>query len=61
MSEQGRIKASAGPGAVSKCGPLTDIYNQLTGYHQLLFGAFWLHPAVTLPRLYLQWHYERHL
>jgi len=41
-------------------GPL-QIYDQLTGYHQLLFDAFWLHPAVTLPRPYLQWHYERRL
>ena len=39
---QGRIKASAGPGAVPNAGPL-QTYNQLTA-----FGAFWLQQAVTL-------------
>ena len=46
---KGRIKASAGPGAMPTAGPL-HTYNQLT--------ACWLHRAVTLPRrlgLILSW------
>ena len=48
-TNQGRIKASAGPGAVTNVGHL-QTYKQLTA--NCFLALFWLHPAATLLNIF---------